>query len=132
MIRPLRQRHLWMHAVLALAVALVLLQGIRLRAGIPADTKVPSTSINSNAGQDFVDVVVPANLIKPDVLAYLCATAPEGKDLPVDAILLGSVSGSSGNRLALPSSMPIEARFVVLYSLGHQEVIDVKPFGESE
>lgn len=71
-------------------------------------------------------------LIKPDVLVYWTPERFSGATLPQDAHLLGRIGGTSVRRFVLPDHGPLQgaaapnhAGSLVLYSLGHQEVVTV-------
>ena len=140
MIAPLRQRHRWMFigltAVLPALVAAAWLQ----RPTMPTSS-LPGELLASASGDELasgdagfadhraqlsrfdssIELLVQDPLRAPDVLAYLSSAGTSGDALPPDARLLGAVHPTRTNVYALGAS---ESGELLLYSLGHQALID--------
>jgi hypothetical protein len=64
----------------------------------------------------------------PDVLAYWCPRAPEGRELPSEAVLLGAV-GARERRFALPPAAASAPGAIALFSLAHFETLGAVSLG---
>lgn len=69
----------------------------------------------------------PSALGIADPLLYWSATAPSGAALPADAHLLGSITMPVSPRFPLPSQATDTAGNLIVYSMGHQEVVATAP-----
>ena len=147
MIAPLRRRHRWLTTSLALAVPVLYVAALAGRQSAPTVDSLPADLTGGSvegtevvaAGIDFDGIPVSARLLrsaggwmieleprealaKPEVLAYWAGeSAVDG--LPVDAHLLGAFGGTRSQLLAVPEAVRGKAGHLVLYSLGHQEVL---------
>jgi hypothetical protein len=157
MIRPLRQRHRRMVAVLGVLLPVAFAAGIAARkpaptiATLPAGlamtpqhfeaveweradlfTKTPITvrllREKGGAGHSAVAFSAPKDFVKPDLIVYWLAGSPNITDtVPDNARLLGAFNSSV--ELPLPPDATSGSGVLVLYSLADQEVVDVsKPF----
>ncbi len=59
----------------------------------------------------------------PDLLAYWAPTPGDGSSLPPDAVLLGALRGSRTQILPMPEPDLTRGGYLVLYSLGWNQVI---------
>lgn len=147
MIQPLRTVHRRTFVALAFVLPGIVVLGLWSRHSFPAPTahasQVPASAHlvrkssawqknpiqsdfyrRSDDPQDLNVVVVlqPAQeLNQPDLLLYWCAAAPQGNDLPGDALLLGVFS--AGKAFLLPLNEK-RAGYLVLFSSAHQAVFD--------
>lgn len=155
MIRPLRQRHRRVFAVLGVLLPLAFAFGIFARRTVPHAASLPpelsswtqtfsATGYERNdlfgkspvqvrlwreqeTGRLAVGFGAAKDFLKPDLLAYWSATQPATTGaLPGDARLLGAF-------VAGPLTLPAEASdtdgFLILFSLANQEIVEVsKPF----
>jgi hypothetical protein len=83
----------------------------------------------SLAGLDSIGLRVNAELRSPELLAYACASEPEGGELPSAAWLLGPVGTSPEAPLAnwpVPPALSGRRTWLVLFSLGHAEIVGVQ------
>lgn len=146
MIAPLRRRHRLMFTALALGVTPLLAASLLWRSQ-PVSQTFPVTAGPSDPPRLIVNLGADSQgfpgqldihgkgvvlrlhepLRKPDVLAYWSAQgAAAGRALPGDVHLLGSVSAQRDNYLPLPlwpASSRVDEGFLILYSLGHHEVV---------
>jgi len=61
---------------------------------------------------------------RPELLVYWSADFDDSQEgLPADARLLGSVAGTRPSRMRLPDGMPVDAGYLVFYSLAQSEVV---------
>ena len=152
MIRELRVRHRRVFRVLVLVLpvlyvaALIVRPRSFLEGELPADAGPgPDTAETSertrpvetvemqrvvSGDRTFVDVVLPDDLRKPDLLVYWSAAesdpsdperGTDGDELPEDALFLGALGGLRSARLPL-ADVPRGGSFL-LYSLGHQTLV---------
>ena len=157
MIRPLRQGHRRIFAMLAIILPAAFAMGVAARKpvpkveGLPAALMPPATSFpatiwsrndlfskvripavllreRADTGRYAIQLCVPAAFTKPDVLVYWCPVATVSKDsIPDDALFLGPFSGSTPRQL--PGGISSAPGSLILYSLANGEVVDVsKPF----
>jgi ABC-type nitrate/sulfonate/bicarbonate transport system substrate-binding protein len=154
MIRPLRQRHRRMVAVIGVLLPVAFATGIAARKPAPIVTTLPAALgttthsietiewqsgaftkspvkvgwLRATAGAGLSSVVfsAPKDFVKPDLIVYWVPGSPTLADgLPDDARLLGSFHSS----VELPSQATSVTGVLVLYSLADQEVVDVStPF----
>ena len=130
MIAPLRRRHRVMTVLLAVAVPAVLVAALGSRRAVPA-SRLPATlaagpttstaTVRSHDGS--VEIALPAT-VAPGLLAYWTSQDVSGR-LPDDAVLLGPVGGSRLRTFPLPHDA--DSGRIVIYSLGHQEVVEILP-----
>ena len=154
MIRRLRTRHRWTAIVLwlllpaAYGVGLVVrpedpvgqvsaavrpeLGGLSYEDGwrfvqLENGSELAMRSIESAQGfVTHVELQPETDLKRPDVLVYWSREAAIGAaGLPGDAVLLGSLAGTERRRYPLPSGVAWGEGALVLYSLGHQELLSV-------
>lgn len=142
MIAPLRRRHRWtslLLLVLFLPALLVLVLSSRPRAATASALPEALTAEPAAGEATFEDshllgsvgvrvlrggvleLVPAAPLAQPDVLVYWSAEAP-AKTVPAGAFLLGTL-GNRPRRFPLPAEAGGTAGHVVLFSLGHGEVL---------
>lgn len=146
MIAPLRRRHRVMVTFLLIAVPVGLVLALSARPTLPIMEELPGALAGGpNArgadveGYDvFGEIGVAARgyqtasgavlelepaepLARPDVLVYWSAEAA-GDRLPDGALLLGVLSDRA-RTYAVPAAAAGREGFLVLYSLGHQEVV---------
>jgi len=82
----------------------------------------------SRAGRMHLDIVLHERIEAPDVLLYWSASdAAAGGQLPADAYLLGSLQRASRQQVPLPRAARERDGHLILYSLGHQEVVASAP-----
>ena len=141
MIRPLRRRHPWLVAVIALIVAPLYLAALASRpepalqeelAGGLAEpgsaasgetvelSTTPPLQVRS-AGTGAIEVRADGFVDGADLLLYWAPAA--GSRSLADAWLLDAVRGGERQRLDLPDAAAGAAGVLVLYSLGHGEEI---------
>ena len=152
MIQPLRARHRRIFSVLAPAVALAYVAALSARRDVPvSDTS--ATALRKRAAVDgawargsaqWDELAIRARVIRsgegwmldlwperdpmrPDVLVYACRASGRSEGLPADARLLGTLAGVQPRRFALPADLQPAECVVMLYSLGHGEVIGMAP-----
>ena len=146
MIAPLRRRHRLMTAALLVALPMLLVLALGARTPVPTVASLP---VALAAGPDprgadvetrdvFGDLdvtvrswwtaagtviaITPAEpLARPGVLVYWTAS-PAVDRLPDDAVLLGALA-DRGRTYAVPNAVASRDGYLVLYSLGHQEVV---------
>ncbi len=73
-------------------------------------------------GAPMLSIRPSAEILKPDLLVYW-TSRPPGDALPPDAVLVGSLSGTSARRLALPARARGGNGAIVVYSVAHDEVV---------
>jgi hypothetical protein len=138
MIQPLRQLHARVFLVLGIALPVLFVGGIASRQSLPkaraARTEiggltpvaqqamqVNGSSVRLNTFRNREGIVLQVSssntLNAPDVLVYASATEPKDA-LTDDATFLGEYAPEKLYRLPAEGS-----RFVVLYSLGYQQVL---------
>jgi hypothetical protein len=157
MIRPLRQRHARIFAVLAVSLPVAFAVGVAARKPVPTIETLPAalkpetaafTAIiwshndffsktpiravllreNAETGRYAIQLFASAHFAKPDLLIYWSrGFNKSGNEIPDGAVLLG-VLGES-----VPMQLPVEissgSGTLVLYSPADGEVVDVsKPF----
>ena len=153
MIAPLRRRHRRMTAALALAVPALYVLALSGRPPEPVAETLPSAlagdpppgEVVNEYGALFIGQAVAVRLrgggspwwieleprepvTRPEVLVYWTPETPAVADrLPADAFLLGALAGRRTLAFALPEDALGRAGQLVLYSLGHQEVVASAP-----
>ncbi|MEO1366433.1 MAG: hypothetical protein AAFX50_04610 [Acidobacteriota bacterium] len=141
MIASLRRRHRWMMVALTAGLPALLAASLVDRPGMPS-SDFPGELLASASGpalssgdaafaahsgtvtryDDALELELASALRAPDVLAYLSSTAADpSTGLPRDARLLGAVDPTRANLYAVGAA---ESGHLVLYSLGHQTVVD--------
>lgn len=147
MIAPLRRRHRWLTGLLAVVVpvlyALALIarpaavsEGLpeALSLAVPGSGQVvvpdlafdglPLSARVMKDGADWKIEIVPSEpLAKPEVLAYWTPADSSAETLSADAWLLGAVGGIRPQAFGVPEAVQGRGGRLVLYSLGHQEVL---------
>ena len=147
MIAPLRRRHRWMTASLAAVLPVLSVAALAARPDEPLAERLPSSlaapaagEVEADLGELLADPAVavrartdgaawrleldPARPIAlPEVLVYWSASPSAGGGLPEDAYLLGGLAGDRARSFALPADALGRAGALVLYSLGHQQVV---------
>lgn len=157
MIRPLRQRHRRMAAVIGVLLPVAFAAGIAARKPAPTVATLPTalartaqhfealeweradlftkTPIqirllreSASMGHFAVMLAVAKDFVKPDLIVYWVAGSPSITDmLPNNARLLGALSSSVA--LSLPPDAASGSGVLILYSLADQELVEVsKPF----
>jgi hypothetical protein len=154
-IRSHRRRHLWIFAVLAVILPIVLVAAIGVKRRAPRVDRMPrvlsepSTSTwTAVAGTDTewvdwnmntrlltsdslrsrlgVELTLTRALEVPDVAVYWTARTGAAPDqLPRDAVLLGTIGKIGAQRLPLPPQATETGGNLVLYSAAHHSVLDV-------
>ncbi len=153
MIAPLRRRHRWTTAVLALAVPVLYVVALSGRVPEPVAEALPSAlagdspagEVVNEYGALFTGQAIAVRLrgggsswwieleprepvTRPEVLVYWTPQTTAAADrLPPDAFLLGALAGRRPQAFAVPSAALGGAGRLVLYSLGHQEVVASAP-----
>ncbi|MGC3957384.1 MAG: hypothetical protein QM813_05315 [Verrucomicrobiota bacterium] len=151
MIRPLRQRHRRMFAVLGVLLPVAFVVGIAARkTAAPAETLPPELSPQTQAftatGDERADLfaksgvkvrlwqdlstrqyavgfLAPKDFVKPDLIVYWLAGQPDVSDkVPAAATLLGSFVATA---LPLPNEATEKEGVLILFSLADQEVVEV-------
>ena len=143
MIHSLRVAHRRTFGVLAVALPVLLFVGLQarhIRPNVPSALKPApralvrqsyrlwrKNSIRSEFYRDaqhtYVVLWPSSELEEPDLLLYWVSEAPQSS-LPADARLLGTFA--AGKAFALPARHSEDANsgYLLLYSLGHQSVVD--------
>ncbi len=148
MIAPLRRRHRWLTTVLAVVVLALYVAALAGRPAPPIVETLPAelmtsgtgevvdelgelfthpitTRIRSEGAQWQVELEPREPLARPEVLVYW---APDDEatssGLPSDAFLLGALAGTRERALTLPGPVLGRPGRLLLYSLGHQEIVD--------
>ena len=155
MIAKLRRRHRFLLIGLAPIALGVLVSALAARAPTPRVAALPVVAAVAEGGavlwerEDLfpswparvtgragrvIELKALRPLIRPDVLVYWTPTAKAGlATLPEDAHLVGRIDGTTVQRFPLPAhGRPVPDGALVLYSLGHQEVVTsalLPPFG---
>jgi hypothetical protein len=162
MIRPLRQRHRRVFAIIGVLLPLAFGGGIVARRTVletsilpPELSTTPAQTFTAigyerddvfenapvklrlwrdlSTGQFAVGFGVPKDFVKPDLIAYWITGQPTNRtELPTNAILLGSFVAAT---LPLPAEAATAKGSLILFSLADQEIVDIsKPlrFGESK
>ena len=155
MIAPLRRRHRWTTAVLAVAVPVLYVVALAARPDEPVVVSLPPEWSPAPAGKVEADlglliedppVVVRARgdgssdvkswglelepiepIARPKMLVYWSASPPTAGRLPEAATLLGGLAGRHARTFELPVAARGHAGTLVLYSLGHQEIVASAP-----
>jgi hypothetical protein len=153
MIRPLRQRHRRLFAVLVVALPVAFVGGIAARRPVPTSALFPGsisgeprrfTAIQWSRGDLFTKAPIRVTLIreqagsgrfavelsatkdfaKPDLLVYwIAGGSTVSNAIPENAVLLAGFNESI--RLPLPTVGPAANGMLILYSLADHEVVDV-------
>ena len=141
MIAPLRSRHRLMFLGLAVIVGPLLALALTGRPQVPSQQLPQDLTTSPPTGAPLATASIEGmrahlavhsdqwvlelgeSLRNPDVLAYWSPESPTGMALPDQAFLLGPVSDSRSNIYSPPTGAGSDSGFLVLYSLGHQEVV---------
>ncbi len=152
MIRSRRQAHRVAFLVLAIALAAVLTAGLAFRPELPPPHEAPEAleaqsgfssapdgswalvadgtflvSKGRDANGRSLTIRPVAPILKPDLLVYWIpeSAAPSASgELPTEGtVLVGSLAATSPRRLSLPEDTDQGAGEIVIYSLGHKEVV---------
>jgi len=157
MIRPLRQRHRRIVAVIGVLLPITFVIGIAARKPVPDMTSLPKELVASpqifavtewersdlftktpmqvrllresvGAGRFALELSAARDFVKPDLIVYWIAGGPNITDLlPDNARLLGVFNSSVA--LPLPHGAEPGSGVLALYSLADQEIAEVsKPF----
>ena len=145
MIGPLRRRHRRTMVALAVLVPAGFWLGIAARpdwpggaaaaapdaAGMEAEGMEPLEGLGLLAavGPRTLELLPTEDLQRPDVLVYLSGEPGPHAALPADAHLLGGLKGLEPRAFPLPDGA--STRTLVLFSLGHQEVVGSAPLPEA-
>ena len=158
MIRPLRQRHRRIVAVIGVLLPVAFAAGIAARKPAPTVASLPKALARTSqhfeaveweradlftktpiqirllresagVGHYAVTLSVAKDFVKPDLIVYWVAGSPSITDtLPDNARLLGAFNSSVA--LSLPPEVISGSGVLILYSLADQEIVEVsKPFG---
>ena len=157
MIRPLRKRHRAMIVTIAVAVPTLFAAGLASRSPIPRAASLSSelgghpSLVRSGTGSETVwegEAVVmtpasvngrpgwliekPEDLQYPDLLVYHLPPGVEltRDGLPGEAVLLGKLAGKR-SVVQQPSGSGVQGSRLVLYSLGHQQVVATVRLGQT-
>ena len=110
----------------AAAFSVVLAERAHDSSAFKATTRIVADQ--SPAGQIRLEIALHANIEAPDMLLYWSASDVEsGGQLPSNAYLLGSLQAASRQQVPLPSAAREKDGRLILYSLGHQEVVASVP-----
>jgi hypothetical protein len=146
MIAPLRARHRLWTTTLAVALPALYVLALLARTQVPAVELPPALAEDAGgevvreatdlfadhavttrvrrAGDRFrVELEPVAPIVSPAVLVYW-SPSPAGEALPAESFLLGSLAGVRARAFDLPAAALGRDGWLVLYSLGHQQVID--------
>ena len=143
MIQPLRVAHRWTFGVLAVALPVLLFVGLQarhIRPNVPSALKPApgalvrqsyqlwrKNSIRSEFYRDaqhtYVVLWPSSELGEPDLLLYWVSADPQN-NLPAGAHFLGTFAAGKAFELPLGHSADTNSGYLVLYSLGHQSVVD--------
>lgn len=150
MIAPLRRRHRLTVASLAVALPVLYVVALAARPDEPVVDQLPPALAEAAAGevdQDFGELVTdPAVAVRsrtdgaqwwveldpgapialPEVLVYWTPSTVADR-LPEDAFLIGSLAGARARAHGMPRDALGRDGTLVLYSLGHQEVVASAP-----
>ncbi len=148
MIAPLRRRHRWLIATLTVVVPVLFVVALTGRPAGPAIGTLPAelaetargrvesehddlfahpiiTRIRATDAEWLVELQPREPLAKPELLVYWTAEATSGDErLPAGAYLIGSLAGTRSRVYTMPEQTLGQAGRLLLYSLGHQEVVD--------
>jgi hypothetical protein len=148
MIGPLRSRHLALTTALAVLLPLGYIAGLSARVDVPTSDPAHLDVVETGhliwesaalwgdlpivtrrwaggppPGGNALELDVRADLEKPDLLLYWSAGgAGDTPGLPPDAVLLGPVGGAGVHHFPVPDGRRDEGD-LLLYSLGHQEIV---------
>lgn len=153
MIAPLRRRHRLWTSTLAAAVPVLYVLALAARPQPPV-ADLPPVLAGADGGGEVVreaadlfsvhavtvrvrratggwqiELEPRAPIASPEVLVYWSPSAPAAPALPVEAFLVGSLAGRRARVFGLPPAALGRDGWLVLYSLGHQEVIDTAVLG---
>ncbi|MEM7350286.1 MAG: hypothetical protein AAF657_05740 [Acidobacteriota bacterium] len=148
MIAPLRRRHRWMTMLLAVVLPVLYIVALAGRQAEPIMAAVPSVlAVGTVAGGEAtaeglaieglpvtarvvlsgsswtLELTPSEPLARPEVLVYWSDTAGPAERLPDGAYLLGAFGGVRAQAYAVSEAVMGRPGSLVLYSLGHQEVL---------
>ncbi len=147
MIAPLRRRHRWTTAALAVALPVAYVVALAARPDEPVVDKLPPALAPAVAGPVDADLglliedpplaartrgegsrwwleLEPVSaVVRPEVLVYWSPSPAKAGRLPADAYLMGGLAGARARAFELPAAALGNAGTLVLYSLGHQETV---------
>jgi hypothetical protein len=83
-----------------------------------------ATRLRRGGGGFQVELAPETAIAAPAVLVYWSPAAATEKELPAEAFLLGSLAGTRARAFDLPAAALGRDGWLVLYSLGHQQVLD--------
>lgn len=150
MIAPLRRRHRWLTAALLVAVPVLYVAALAVRPGEPVMAGLPEVlaagppagaEVVEELGEPFTDPPIAVRVrrgaarwwveleprepvARPEILVYWTPAGSAAGQLSPDAFLLGALADARARAFALPPAALGRAGRLVLYSLGHQEVVD--------
>ncbi len=138
MIAPLRSRHRWLTATLAVAVPVLYIVALAARPGEPVTERLPAALMEAPAGDvgdDFGELVTePAvavrsrtdgstwwleldprePIVRPEVLIYWTPSSGAIDRLPGDATLIGGLAGDRARAFALHTALHGAAQHFLL------------------
>jgi hypothetical protein len=146
-IAPLRARHRLWTGALAVAVPVLYVLALAARTEPPAVELPPAlaedafgdvlremddlfaehavaTRVRRGSGGFQVELEPATAIVAPEVLVYWSPSAAMGDKMPAEAFLLGSLAGTRARAFALPAAALGRDGWLLLYSLGHQQVLD--------
>ena len=160
MIAPLRNRHRRVVTVLAVLVPVGFVAGILSRSPDPTAEAIPGelraelreapgqvvwarsdlwrdlpvdTALNrASDGRLFLTLQPRSDLKRPEVLAYWAPPGESEKPVPENAVLLGRLQGTLPSIFELPGVANGTPGRLLLYSLGHQELLKIVSLPEHE
>lgn len=149
MIASLRKRHLWIWLGLGLLLPALLVVAVWSRRSIPRMSEWPgpltattvdgrhpldesrdlwdgmtadSRLIQDTSGRFFMEILAKEVPLKADMLVYWQQVRPESQ-LAASAVLLGTLVNEEKRLYALPETFPSARGFLVVFSLGHGEIV---------
>jgi hypothetical protein len=153
MIQPLRRRHRWMTAALAIILPIAFVAGLAVRKPLPATENVPSAVPSTSTefsqvlfekGDLWNDLAISTRVLAdqlptthlavelqprvylkiPDILVYWHPQPSSDADkLPEGSYLLGALAATEKRCFVLPDSALVHDGIIMLYSLAHQKKI---------
>jgi hypothetical protein len=150
-IRPLRQRHRRVFAVLGVLLPVAFIAGLAARNPVPTMATLPAEIVGDtsrfttvvwkrtdlfegqtiltrlltdDAGTVAIALSPKDPLAQPDLMAYWSdGNQPVQDRLPDDAVLLGAMTGIPAVPLGLPDSTTAREGRLILYSLADHEIV---------